>query len=165
MKCVWGLNASKIPKEQIEQLPNNAEQFLVKSKSDLDTTYLVDIDMALGTCSCSHGKDGSPCSHQGAIILHFHHKALNFIPTMHASSRRQLAYIALGNRAEQSLDFYASLTQAEDTQEIVHGSDMTSDGPDFSHSCWAAVREDAKDTSEMKKEGKIVLMRWEMTWR
>ena len=25
-----GLNASKIPKEQIEQLPNNADQFLVK---------------------------------------------------------------------------------------------------------------------------------------
>ena len=128
-----GLNASKVPKEQIEQLPNNADQFLVKSKSDLDTTYLV--DTALGTCSCPHGKDGSPCRHQGAIVLHFHHKALNFIPTMHASSRGQLAYIALGNRAEQSLDFYASLTQAEETQEIVHGSDMTSDGPDFSLPC------------------------------
>ena len=108
------------------------------SKSDLDTTYMV--DMALGTCSCPHGKDGSPFSHQGAIVLHFHHKALNFIPTMHASSRKQLAYIALGNRAEQSLDFYASLTQAEETQEIVHGSDMTSDGPDFSlHSCIICV--------------------------
>ena len=69
---------------------------------------------------------------QGAIVLHFHHKVLNFIPTMHASSRKQLVYIAPGNRAEQSLDFYASLTQAEETQEIVHGSDMTSDGPDFS---------------------------------
>ena len=40
-----------------EQLPNDADQFLVKSKSDLDTTYLV--DTALGTCSCPHGKDGS----------------------------------------------------------------------------------------------------------
>ena len=147
-----GLNASKIPKEHIQQLPNGANQFLVKSKSDLDTTYLV--DMALSTCSCPHGKDGSPCSHQGAIVLHFHHKALNFIPTMHASSRKQLAYIALGNRAEQSLDFYASLTQAEETQEIVHGSDMTNDGPDFSLPCWAVVREDAKDTSEMETRGK-----------
>ena len=145
-----GLNASKIPKEHIQQLPNDADQFLVKSKSDLDTTYLV--DMALGTCSCTHGKDGSPCSHQGAIVLHFHHKALNFIPTMHASSRKQLSYIALGNRAEQSLDFYASL--AEETQEIVHGSDMTNDGPDFSLPCWAVVREDAKDTSEMETRGK-----------
>ena len=52
------------------------------------------------------------------------------------------------------MDFYASLTQAEETQEIVHGSDMTSDGPDFSLPCWAAVREDAKDTSEMEERGK-----------
>ena len=111
-----GLNASKLPKEHIEQLPNDANQFLVKSKNDLDTTYLV--DMALGTCSCPHGKDGSPFSHQGAIVLHFHHKVLNFIPTMHTSSGKQLLYIAPGNRAEQSFDFYASLTQAEETQEI-----------------------------------------------
>jgi len=102
-----GLNASKIPKEYIEQLPNDEDQFLVKSQRDPDTTYLV--DMALGNCACPHGMDGSPCSHQAAVILHFHCKSLNFISTMHAASRKQLAYIALGNRPEQSLDFYAPI--------------------------------------------------------
>ena len=81
-----GLNASKIPKECIEQLPNDEDQFLVKSQRDPDTTYLV--DMALGNCACPHGMDGSPCSHQAAVILHFHCKSLNFIPTMHAASRK-----------------------------------------------------------------------------
>ena len=141
-----GLNASKIPKECIEQLPNDEDQFLVKSQRDPDTTYLV--DMALGNCACPHGMDGSPCSHQAAVILHFHCKSLNFIPTMHAASRKQLAYIALGNRAEQSLGFYASLTQIEENKETGHGHDAPGDEPDFSQPCWAVVREDAKDTNE-----------------
>ncbi len=140
-----GLNASRIPKEHIEQLPNKEDQFFVKSSRDPDNTYLV--DMSLGTCSCQQGRDGSPCSHQAAVVFHFRHKSLNFIPTMYAPSRKQLAYLALGNRAEQSLDFYASLTQTEESQETDHGNDTTSDGPDLSLSCWAVVREDANDTT------------------
>lgn len=131
--------------ETIKQVPNKEEQLFVKSSRDPDNTYLV--DMSLGTCSCQNGRDGSPCSHQAAIILHFHHQSLNFIPTMHAPSRKQLAYLSLGNK---SLELYAILTQAKVTN---YDTEITTDnGPDLSLSCWAVLREhannaDTNDTS------------------
>ena len=110
--------------------------------------------MALGTCSCPHGIDGSSCSHQAAIVFHFHQKSLNFIPTMHAPSRKQLAVIALGKRAEQNLDFYASLTQTEENKERCCGHDANDHGQECSQAIWAVVEEDAKDMIKIEKEAK-----------
>lgn len=128
-----GLNASKIPKGHISQI--SEDNFIVKSSRNPDDTYHV--DMAFGICSCKHGKDGSPCSHQAAVVLHYHHKSLNFIPTMHAPSRKQLAYIALGDQAEKKLEFYADIFHEPDGKEMIEKTK--------SETCWAIIEEGSKD--------------------
>ena len=90
--------------------------------------------MALGICSCQQGMDGSPCSHQAAVVLNFHNRSLNFIPTMHAQSRRHLAYIALGDKVEMDLKFYASLSQMNIESSNVTEPVTDTYGPDFSNS-------------------------------
>ncbi len=64
----------------------------MKSRRDLDSEYHV--DMTLGICTCPAGMDGSPCSRQSAVALHFRVASLNTIPTLQPKCRSQLAYIA-----------------------------------------------------------------------
>ena len=104
-----GKNAMKITKDAITPLQNDL--FLVHSKREVDTEYLV--DMSLGTCSCPAGRDGSPCSHQHAGILHYQKASLNYIPTMHPAARQKLAYIALGDKVEKRLQFYTYYTECK----------------------------------------------------
>ncbi|XP_065889230.1 uncharacterized protein [Dysidea avara] len=128
-----GLNASKIPKGYISQ--SSEDIFIVKSSRNPDDTYHV--DMAFGICSCKRGKDGSPCSHQAAVVLHYHHKSLNFIPTMHAPSRKQLAYIAIGGQAEQNIEFYTDMSHNLEGKEVKGKAEQ--------ETCWAVIREGAKE--------------------
>ena len=107
-----GLNAGKIQKEHIKPGLENGSLFLVKSRRDPDSEYQV--DMVLGTCTCVAGKDGSPCSHQSAVALHFRVASLNIIPTLHPTCRRQLAFIAVGEEANHDISFYASVSQFQD---------------------------------------------------
>ena len=107
-----GIGAGKIRKGHIVQLSSDSDMFLVKSRRDPDSEYQV--DMGLGTCTCIRGADGSPCSHQLAVALHFRKASLNCIPTLHPSSRRLLAYIALGKEANSDITFYASVAQCLD---------------------------------------------------
>ena len=91
--------------------------FLVKSRHDLETEYQVDI--SLGTCTCFAGKDGTPCSHQSAVALHFHVASCNIIHTLQPSCRHDLAFIAVGNKANNDIEFYASISQCHDEDEHV----------------------------------------------
>ncbi len=96
-------------------MPEDDNQFLVKSRRDPDSEYRV--YMKIGMCTCVNGSDGSPCSHQLAVALTFRKTSLNCIPTLHPSSRRQLAFIAVGNEASKDLSFYASVSQCADEVE------------------------------------------------
>ena len=65
--------------------------------------------MQLGTCSCPHGTDGAPCSHQAAVSKHFHVHSVNSIASLFPEKRQELAIIALGNQAERNLAYFFSL--------------------------------------------------------
>ena len=80
--------------------------------------------MKIGTCTCVIGQDGSPCSHQLAVVVNFRRNSLNCIPTLHPIARKQLAYIAMGKEANNDISFYTALSQCSD--EIVV-ADNTSD--------------------------------------
>ena len=59
------------------------------------------------------GQDGSACSHQAAVVLHFGVSSINCTPTMSCKSRKEIAVIALGSSAVQNSDFYTSLHEKE----------------------------------------------------
>ena len=132
-----GKNAERISKNAITPLPDYNNQFSVQSRQDSDTTYLV--DMSLGTCTCPAGRDGSLCSHQHSVILHFQKASLNYIPTLHPAARQQLAFITLGDKAEKSLKFYASVGRSmmkhniprELRMLLVHPTFLLLVGPSF----------------------------------
>ena len=138
-----GKNATKISKEHITEVPDDPDQFLVQSTRDPDQQYLV--DTAIGVCSCEEGKDGSPCSHQHAVYLTFGRGFINSIPTLQPILRRELAKIAIGERAVKELSFYASVTQVSDESTYTPFDPLDGSGPpNFSGSCWAIIREGAK---------------------
>ena len=144
-----GVNAGKISKEHIKAIEGEKEQFSVKSRRDPDAEYRV--DMALGTCTCICASDGSPCSHQLAVAIHYRIASLNCLSTLHPSCRQKLAYIALGNKANSDISFYSSVTQLFDEQ-----TNTTTGSPlpeyDFNTPAWARIMEGAKDTETHGEE-------------
>ena len=60
MKC------SGIAVDQISILDKDEQTYLVESQTEKGVRYFV--DMSIGICSCMGGQDGSPCSHQAAIM-------------------------------------------------------------------------------------------------
>ena len=87
--------------------------------------------MKIGTCTCICGSDGSPCSHQLAISIHFHKVGLNCIPTLHPS-RRLLAQIAIENEVKSDVSFYASISQLVcETEQAAMMDEKESEVPDF----------------------------------
>ncbi len=145
-----GKNAAKISREHIKEVSTNPDQFLVRSSRDPDQQYLV--DTAIGACGCEAGKDGSPCSHQHAVYINFGKGFVNSIPTLQPTLRRELAKLALGTRAVEELGFYASVTQASDKTAHSSCEADVSTTPDFSESCWATMREGARDESPEKEK-------------
>ena len=111
-----GIKCSGIAKGHIQQLDEANSTYLVNSQTERGVKYLV--DMKLGVCSCTAGQDGSPCSHQAAIVNHFHVASVNCIPTLSSTTRQQLAVIAVGSRAVQDLNFYSSLHQKKQEQSL-----------------------------------------------
>jgi len=73
--------------------------YSVPNKTQRDVKHWVDIN--IGQCTCEKGKDGSPCSHQVAIVLHYGSPSVNCIPVMDPKGKQQLAYIAYGEAALQ----------------------------------------------------------------
>ena len=121
-----GLNAKAYDKEQIQQLARH--QFSVISRTEKNVTHLV--DMQIGICTCPQGQDGSPCSHQAAVIIHFGSPSVNCIPTLDPIGKRMLAYIAYGEDAIQHLSFYTTLGQS-----AIGGKEMPLSDPQADTDC------------------------------
>lgn len=96
--------------------------------------------MKIGMCTCTKGIDGSPCTHQLVVAINFRKVSLNCIPTLHPSCHRQLAYIAVGNKANSDLSFYASVSQCIDE---VDQPDMMNTDVQPSHDSFIAVDSDS----------------------
>ena len=75
MKC------SGINEGQIQQL-DEAMQLYVPCNSQTERRVKYFVDMKLGVCSWNAGRDGSSCSHQAAIVKHYHTPSVNCIPTL-----------------------------------------------------------------------------------
>lgn len=54
------------------------------------------VDMTLRICSCTVGKDGSPCKHQYVLWVANVVHCINFIPVTNSHERQKLAWIAIG---------------------------------------------------------------------
>lgn len=148
-----GMTSCTIPKETITQdkVPNI---FFVQSRQSRGDIYTV--DMHLGVCTCPRGTDGSPCSHQAAISKHYHYISCNSIPTMFPTKKRELAVIALGDKAVQDLSYYTSIHQKADelsyeTSEVAVTVENASD-IDFSSNAWKIIQDGAADAHELIPE-------------
>jgi len=93
-----GLHATKIPKDNIA-VTKNKNVFTVQSKTERGVFYTV--DMTVGVCTCPQGIDGSPCSHQAAVAIHYDKASINCIPTLAPPIRQIYATIALGEKADK----------------------------------------------------------------
>ena len=108
--------------------------FTVDSQTERGVKYLV--NMELGICSCNAGSDGSPCSHQAAIVKHYHFPSVNCVPTLSPESRHLLASIALGSNSIQNPQFYSSLHENSFSNSTpAQSSELSFDG-----SSWDLVR-------------------------
>ena len=107
-----GMKSVGICSDDIQKLENE-NTFLVSSQTERSIKYLV--DMKLGLCSCIGGQDGSPCSHQAAVAKLF---GIYCVSTISSAARQQLAVVALGNKAIQEGDFYASLHQEQEEVKL-----------------------------------------------
>lgn len=52
--------------------------------------------MTLGICTCTVGKDGSPCKHQYVLWVANLADCINFIPVSNPHERQKLAWLAIG---------------------------------------------------------------------
>ena len=139
-----GLNAKKVPKDSIEEV-DTGKFYHVKSTSQRGVVYAV--DMMVGVCTCPQGIDGSPCTHQAAIAIHYGTPSINCIPTLAPQIRRIYAQIALGEKAVTSISFYAGIhdhiediKKNEENDQCMH--------PDFSTAAWDLIRAGSKDMSD-----------------
>ena len=100
-------------------------------------------------CTCLRGKDGSPCTHQAAVVIQYGEHGLNFITSASSSARQRLAQIALGDGAIQDAGFYSSLHQKSLEAErsiSANGENTQTDKPDFSGTHWDVIRAGASKT-------------------
>ena len=102
-----GLKSANISREHITLLDSEAATYLVASQTERGVKCLV--NMELGVCSCNAGRDGSPCSHQAAIVRWYHVQSINCVPVLSPETRQKMATIALGSTSIQSPTFYSSL--------------------------------------------------------
>ena len=143
-----GMKCSGIAVDQISILDKDEQTCLVESQTERGVKYFV--DMSIGICSCMGGQDGSPCSHQAAIVKHHGVPSVNCIPTLLSSTRQQIAVIAIRCKAIQESQFYASLHQEK--IESVFDSNMLPGGEEFVGPGWDLIRSSANidDTDEGK---------------
>ena len=130
-----GLNAQKVPKESIEEV-DKGKFYHVKSTSQRGVAY--EVDMMVGVCTCPQGIDGSPCTHQAAIAIHFGTPSINCIPTLSPHIRRIYAQIALGKEAVTNSSFYAGLHDHIEYIMKNEGNDLCMH-PDFSAPTWDLI--------------------------
>lgn len=147
-----GLLAEKIDKSSIKVLDSFKKMFLVNSSKDSKISYRV--DMEIGTCSCETGQNGSPCSHQAAIVLHYHVESVNLVPTLHPTLRQKVAFLALGNQASKTTAFYSALHEGIKPMTVTENVGNTSD---FSGTSWDVIRAGTLDDISENNSEKIIL--------
>ena len=69
-----GINAQKVAKEDIQQGENG--WYRVQSQTTRGEYYSV--NAKIGFCTCLKGKDGSPCQHQAAVVVHYGEQGLHY---------------------------------------------------------------------------------------
>lgn len=79
--------------------------YVMKSFSQEDTTYLV--DMTLGICQCKSGTNGALCKHQYVLWVNKVAQGANFLPVFSAERKMKFAKIAIGDT--MSLSYYEGL--------------------------------------------------------
>lgn len=149
-----GIKSATISREHITQFDSEAGTYLVNSQTERGVKYLVNMD--LGICSCSGGQDGSPCSHQAAIVKWLHIPSVNCVPVVSPESRQLLANIALGSGSIQAPQFYSSLHEKSLT---VSTPSTKSPELHFDGSAWDLMRglassaETIPENDEVQKSG------------
>ena len=139
-----GMKCTGIGAEKITMLDKDEQTYLVESQTERGVKYLV--DMSVGICSCTGRQDGSPCSHQAAIVKHLGVPSVNCIPTLSLSTRQQIAMIAIGNKAIRESQFYASLHQEK--LESVSNVTMEPSSEDFLGPAWDLIQSSLAEISE-----------------
>ena len=86
----------------------SSTNYTVQSNTVCGLTYNVDMD--IGTCSCPAGIDGSPCSHQAAVVLYYKCASINCVNTT-PEGKRSLAFIAFGENSVSDLSFYQTINE------------------------------------------------------
>ena len=81
-----GINGARIGIDKIQIHDKMEQTYLVQSQSERGVKYLV--DMTVGVCSCTGGLDGSPCSHQAAIVRHYGVPSISCISTLLPQRRK-----------------------------------------------------------------------------
>jgi len=143
-----GLNSKQYAKDSIVQIQHGI--YSVPSKTERGIKHWV--DMNVGQCTCEKGRDGSPCSHQAAIVLYFGSPSVNCIPVMDPKGKQTLAYIAHGEDAVQDLSFYCTIAQSLPSQPQDEQADNENLEPDFSTSYWELIRTGASSDAEPGNE-------------
>ena len=120
--------------------------YSVRSQSEQSTWY--DVNPTIGICTCIQGRDGSPCSHQAAIVYQLGEESMNYICTLSAQARLQIAKIAVDDKAISNVSFYASLHQRalEEKYTLAKKDIAISESqPDFTGTDWDLIRSGALD--------------------
>lgn len=108
-----GINCSGIYQRESDTTVDRTHgTYLVSSQTECGVQYLV--DMKLGVCSCNAGQDGSPCSHQAAVVNHFHVPSVNCIP-----SKGNCSTLNIDNLVEQIEEFTEDITKRVKENSLV----------------------------------------------
>lgn len=117
--------------------------FTVRSKTERGVLYT--LDMIVGVCTCPQGIDGSPCSHQAAVSVHYDKASINCIPTLTPAIRQ---IYALGEKVDKNPAFYAGLHDKTPTTSMevdVFYRDFSTPSMDLIQS-GAKLESDAEET-------------------
>ena len=126
-----GMNSCKLAKSDIQSGDNG--WYNVRDHTTPGEFYSVNTEIGLYTCV--RGRDGSPCLHQAAIVVHFGEYGLNFVASMSSVARQKLAQIALGDGAIKDPGFYTSLHQESMNDKQKEQQDTS----DFSGTHWNLI--------------------------
>lgn len=107
--------------EKIQQISET--QFMVPSEHDDSKFY--EIVTEVGLCTCRDGRYGKFCKHE-ASIYKFFDSALPNLPKTSAQDRRDIAFLALGDKVEAAA-FYEDLrTVIDGSEPVVNHQEKTS---------------------------------------
>ena len=102
-----GLNAYKTARQDIEKTESG--WYKVQRQTVRGEYYSV--NTIIGVCTCTRGRDGSPCVHQAAVVIKCGEYSLNFTSSASSAARLLLAEVALGEGAIEHPGFYSCLHQ------------------------------------------------------